>query len=113
MSTITALNTSSVDNAAPSVVTPAAPAVPPANGNSGASPASKTAVPANPAPAPSTPAEPIQRLVISEGASTGVYIYTILDRSTGQVLVQIPREEVMTLASRPDYTAGKVIDTTA
>ena len=52
-----------------------------------------------------------QRLVISEGSKTGVYIYTILDRATGQVLVQIPREEVVRIASRPDYKAGKVIDT--
>jgi uncharacterized FlaG/YvyC family protein len=52
-----------------------------------------------------------QRLVISEGATTGVYVYTILDRATGAVLVQIPREEVVRIAARPDYTAGQVLDT--
>jgi uncharacterized FlaG/YvyC family protein len=52
-----------------------------------------------------------QRLVISEGATTGVYVYTILDRITGEVLVQIPREEVVRIAARPDYTAGQVLDT--
>jgi hypothetical protein len=52
-----------------------------------------------------------QRLVISEGAQTGIYVYTILDRVTGQVLVQIPREEVVKIAARPDYTAGQVINT--
>jgi flagellar protein FlaG len=52
-----------------------------------------------------------QRLVISEGATTGVYVYTILDRVTGEVLVQIPREEVVRIAARPDYTAGQVLDT--
>jgi flagellar protein FlaG len=52
-----------------------------------------------------------QRLVISEGGTTGVYVYTILDRATGQVMVQIPREEVVRIAARPDYTAGQVLDT--
>jgi hypothetical protein len=52
-----------------------------------------------------------QRLVISEGATTGVFIYTILDRATGEVLAQIPREEVVRIAARPDYTAGQVLDT--
>lgn len=52
-----------------------------------------------------------QRLIISEGATTGVYVYTILDRATGEVMVQIPREEVVRIAARPDYTAGQVLDT--
>ncbi|MDB5460963.1 MAG: hypothetical protein JWO72_2704 [Caulobacteraceae bacterium] len=52
-----------------------------------------------------------QRLVIKEGAQTGVFIYTILDRATGAVLVQIPREEVVKIAGRPDYSAGQVVDT--
>jgi flagellar protein FlaG len=52
-----------------------------------------------------------QRLVIKEGAQAGVLIYTILDRATGEVLVQIPREEVVRIASRPDYSAGQVFDT--
>jgi flagellar protein FlaG len=114
MSNITALNTASVDIAPTPAVTPAvSPVNGAANGQSGESPTSTDATTAEPAPAPPKPVEPAQRLVISEGAQTGVYIYTILDRSTGQVLVQIPREEVMSLGSRPDYTAGKVIDTTA
>jgi flagellar protein FlaG len=54
-----------------------------------------------------------QRLVIQAGAQTGVFVYTILDRLTGQILVQIPREEVIKLANRPDYSAGTVIDTKA
>ncbi len=62
-------------------------------------------------PPPADPDESPQRLIISEGEKTGVYIYTILDRATGQVLVQLPREEVVRIAARPDYSAGKVIDT--
>ena len=56
-------------------------------------------------------AEPSQRLVIKEGAQAGVLIYTVLDRATGEVLVQIPREEVIRIAARPNYEAGQVIDT--
>jgi flagellar protein FlaG len=52
-----------------------------------------------------------QRLVIKEGADAGVLIYTILDRVTGEVLAQIPREEVVRISARPDYSAGRVIDT--
>jgi flagellar protein FlaG len=52
-----------------------------------------------------------QRLVISEVEATGVYVYTILDRATGEVMMQIPREEVVRIAARPDYTAGQVVDT--
>ncbi len=72
--------------------------------------------PASPGDAPSSTeqdaSESPERLVISEGGKTGDYVYTILDRATGQVLVQIPREEVLRIAARPDYTAGQVIDTT-
>ncbi len=52
-----------------------------------------------------------ERLVIREGALAGVFIYTILDRASGRVMVQIPREEVMHIANRPDYSAGQVVDT--
>lgn len=87
------------------------------------------ATPSAPGPAATTPTPPAaaaspssasgsapsnessQRLVISEGAQTGVYVYTILDRTTGQVLVQIPREEVVRISSRPGYAAGQVINT--
>lgn len=52
-----------------------------------------------------------QRLVIREGLEDGLFIYTIIDRVSGQVMAQIPREDVMKLAARPDYEAGQVIDT--
>ncbi len=57
------------------------------------------------------PEDPPKRLVISESKETGDFVYSILDRNTGQVLVQIPREEVARIAARPDYTAGQVVDT--
>jgi flagellar protein FlaG len=82
-------------------------------------PAPATKAPSKTSAATSSPAssssetsgDPEQRLVIKEGAQAGVFIYTILDRVTGAVLVQIPREEVVHIASRPDYSAGQVIDT--
>ena len=52
-----------------------------------------------------------QRLVIQEGSDAGLFVYTILDRSSGQVMMQIPREDVEKLAASPDYEAGQVIDT--
>jgi flagellar protein FlaG len=62
-------------------------------------------------PSENPEAQAPNRLVITQGNKTGVYIYTILDRATGQVLVQIPREEVLRIAARPDYSAGSVLDT--
>jgi hypothetical protein len=52
-----------------------------------------------------------QRLVIREGTEDGLFVYTILDRASGQVMLQIAREDVNQLAARPDYEAGQVIDT--
>ena len=52
-----------------------------------------------------------QRLVIREGTEDGLFIYTILDRTSGQVMMQIPREDLEKFAARPDYEAGQVIDT--
>jgi hypothetical protein len=52
-----------------------------------------------------------QRLVIREGTEDGLFVYTILDRASGQVMAQIPREEVANLAARPDYQAGQVVNT--
>jgi flagellar protein FlaG len=104
MSNITQLTTVPADlvgaQAAPPVpaTTKPSPSKPPAL-KTGASSSSKES------------SESQQRLVISEGATTGVYVYTILDRATGQVMVQIPREEVVRIAARPDYTAGQVLDT--
>jgi hypothetical protein len=53
-----------------------------------------------------------QRLMIREATEDGLFIYTILDRATGQVMAQIPREDAANFAARPDYEAGQVVDTT-
>jgi flagellar protein FlaG len=51
------------------------------------------------------------RLVIREGVEHGIVVYTVLDRISGKVMAQLPREDVAQLASRPDYSAGQVVDT--
>jgi hypothetical protein len=52
------------------------------------------------------------RLVIRDGVDNGLFVYTIIDRVSGKVMAQIPREELARLAARPDYEAGQVVDTT-
>jgi flagellar protein FlaG len=53
------------------------------------------------------------RLVIEEDGQSGSFIYKTLDRITGEVLSQYPREEVLKMLSRRDYSAGDVIKTRA
>jgi uncharacterized FlaG/YvyC family protein len=51
--------------------------------------------------------------MIQESGELGVFVYTILDRTTGQVINQIPFKAAVDMANHPDYAAGKVISTTA
>lgn len=53
------------------------------------------------------------RLVIEEGPSAGSFIYKTMDRVTGEVVRQLPRERVIDLMREPSYSAGSVIDTKA
>ncbi len=53
------------------------------------------------------------RLVIEEGSQPGSFIYKTLDSVTGEVIRQLPREEVVRLASADRYDAGALIDTSA
>jgi len=53
------------------------------------------------------------RLVIEKDGATGSYIYKTLDRATGEVVNQFPREEVLKLRDSPAYQAGQVIVTKA
>jgi flagellar protein FlaG len=106
MSNITQMTTVPADLVGAQAAPPAPPAATPPK-----PPAASGSDPASESEAEKSGNDSQQRLVISEGAETGVYVYTILDRATGQVLVQIPREEVVRIAARPDYTAGQVIDT--
>ena len=53
------------------------------------------------------------RLVIEEDRNSGSFVYKTLDRVTGEVLAQYPREELLRMLSREDYAAGDVIKTRA
>lgn len=51
------------------------------------------------------------RLVIEEGPQQGSFIYKTLDRVTGEVVRQLPREQVVEMMRSDDYAQGAVIDT--
>ncbi|MBX9616949.1 MAG: flagellar protein FlaG [Brevundimonas sp.] len=53
------------------------------------------------------------RLVIEEGPSAGTFVYKTLDSVTGEVIRQLPQEEILKMREGAAYTAGKVIDTSA
>lgn len=53
------------------------------------------------------------RLVIEEGPQKGVFIYKTMDRITGEVIRQLPREEVVRMMDQARYRSGSVIDTQA
>lgn len=53
------------------------------------------------------------RLVIEEGPSAGSFIYKTMDRVTGEVVRQLPREQVVDLMRDQSYHSGLVIDTKA
>ena len=53
------------------------------------------------------------RLLIEDDEAAGSYIYKTIDRRTGEVVHQYPREEVLRLKEASDYAAGAVIKANA
>jgi flagellar protein FlaG len=53
------------------------------------------------------------RLIIEEDQGSGAFVYKTLDRNTGEVVLQFPREEMLKLKDQAGYQAGAVIRTTA
>ena len=53
------------------------------------------------------------RLVIEQDGKSGGFVYKTLDRATGEVVSQFPREEVLKLRNSPGYVAGQLIQTKA
>ena len=49
------------------------------------------------------------RLVIEEDKDTKTFIYKTLDRRTGEVIQQFPREQVLRLHREPGYEPGQVL----
>jgi flagellar protein FlaG len=51
------------------------------------------------------------RLVIEEDA--GTYVYKTINRVTGDVVAQYPREDVLKMLEAEDYAAGSVVNAKA
>jgi len=49
------------------------------------------------------------RLVIEEDQASGLFIYKTVDRRTGDVVQQFPREEVVRMHEAVDYAPGALI----
>jgi flagellar protein FlaG len=56
---------------------------------------------------------PLYRLVIEEGPTKGSFIYKTLDRVTGEVVRQLPRERLIEMMASDAYASGSVINTRA
>ena len=68
--------------------------------------------PAN-APGPGGSEEADLRLVIEEDQTSGLFIYKTVNRTTGEVVQQFPRDEVLRMRDAAAYVAGEVIRTKA
>lgn len=93
----------------PNAVPLAAP-VTPAPSPAAQKPAQQPAQPA--APQPSTDPGDFQ-LVIEEDKAAGSFVYKTVDRRTGEVVSQLPREQILRLREAFDYVAGAVVRTKA
>lgn len=65
-----------------------------------------------PAPAPQQDQADL-RLVIEEVGNTGSFVYKTVDRRTGVVVNQLPREEVVKLKESETYASGSVVQAKA
>jgi flagellar protein FlaG len=71
-----------------------------------------TAEPAVETPA-ATPNQVEMRLVIEMDQASGSYVYKTVNRLTGEVVLQLPRDQVLHLKELAGYEAGAVIRTKA
>jgi len=62
---------------------------------------------------PSAPAAADLRLVIEDDQKAGCFVYKTIDWRTGEVVQQLPREELIKLREASNYAAGAVISTKA
>ena len=61
--------------------------------------------------APEPEPEPLLRLVIEEDPGSGDFVYKTIDRVTGEVVRQFPREEMLRMARDARYGPGDIIET--
>lgn len=64
-------------------------------------------------PPPSAPDPADLRLVIEDDQAAGCFVYKTVDWRTGEVVAQIPREQVLRLREDRNYLSGDVIKTEA
>jgi flagellar protein FlaG len=53
------------------------------------------------------------RLVIEEDKASGSYVYKTVNRLTGEVIQQLPRDQILKLRDQVAYEAGDVVRTKA
>ena len=53
------------------------------------------------------------RLIIERDEKTGGYIYTTIDRRTGEVVQRLPREAVLRMGEDENYSQGQLISSVA
>ncbi|TAJ73993.1 MAG: hypothetical protein EPO51_03960 [Phenylobacterium sp.] len=72
------------------------------------------AAPAKSEPAAAKGPDPVEmRLVIEQDQASGSFIYKTINRLTGEVILQLPRAEVLKMRDDGQYQAGAVIRTKA
>ena len=77
-------------------------------------PTPSTSTPSSSAGASQFPPTPIDeqvdlRLVIEDDKAAGSYVYKTINPVTGEVILQIPREELLKMREAADYKPGSVI----
>ena len=75
-----------------------------------------TAPPPSGGAAPAAPAipDPVDlRLVIEEDRASGSYVYKTVNRRTGEVVLSLPRADILRMRQEAGYAAGQVIKTEA
>ena len=78
-----------------------------------APPKAQPAPRAEPKPPEVTPDLAEMRLVIELDQGSGTYVYKTINRQTGEVVLQLPRDEVLRLRTESEYSAGSVVRTKA
>jgi flagellar protein FlaG len=79
-------------------------------------PAQAAPAPAKPSPETSqAPAKPIDsnadlRLMIEDDKAAGSYVYVTINSVTGEVVSQVPREQLLKMREDPGYAPGSIID---
>jgi flagellar protein FlaG len=50
------------------------------------------------------------RLVIEDDKAAGCFVYMTVNSTTGEVVSQLPREQLLKMRTNPDYTPGSIIN---